>query len=75
MVMVSVLSVFAHQQFYLLEQGPSSSMTTMDNRVEGGERRVATTCCIDYHVVFIILSLLWWVPSPTGQCLPQQDIM
>jgi hypothetical protein len=33
----------------VLERGPSSSMTTMDNQVGGGG--VAATYCIDYRVV------------------------
>jgi hypothetical protein len=36
---------------YILEQGPSGSMTTMDNRVGEGQGGVAATYCIDYLVV------------------------
>jgi hypothetical protein len=35
----------------LLKQGPSSSMTTMDNRVGEGQGGMAATRCIDYSVV------------------------
>jgi hypothetical protein len=46
--MTSVLATGAHN---LLEQGPSSSMTTIDNRVGEGQVGVAATYCIDYRVV------------------------
>jgi hypothetical protein len=45
--MTSVLATGAHN---LLEQGPSSSMITMDNRVGEGKGGVAATYCIDYRV-------------------------
>jgi hypothetical protein len=48
--MTSVLATGAHN---LLEQGPSGSMTTMDNRVGEGQGGVAATYCIDYVVVYI----------------------
>jgi hypothetical protein len=35
----------------LLEQGPSGSMTTIDNRVGEGQGEVAATYCINYHLV------------------------
>jgi hypothetical protein len=46
-----VRSYQIQQCSYLLEQGPSGSMTTMDNRVGEGQGGVAATYCIDYGVV------------------------
>ena len=40
---------------FLLEQGPSGSMTTIDNRVGEGQGGVAATYCIDYRVVLFSL--------------------
>jgi hypothetical protein len=39
----------------ILEQGPSGSITTIDNRVGKGQGRVAATYCINYCIVFLLL--------------------
>jgi hypothetical protein len=44
----------------LLKQGPSGSMTTIDNRVGGGTRRGGCNVlyCLDYRVVYFLYKLL-----------------
>ena len=52
-----------------LEQGPSSSMTTMDNRVGEGQGGVAATYCIDCIVSHFVSHTLsrsrpsWYLPA------------
>jgi hypothetical protein len=54
---------FTQNRRYVLEQGPSGSMTTMDNRVGEGQGGVATTYCINSIVLCCVQYLQSTVAS------------